>query len=405
MTEPLSEPTLFERSSPGRQGYELPPLEVPKRAPLAYARTTSTDLPELGELDVVRHFTRLSSWNDSIDLGNATRPGPTRYLPRIGEEIARLPGFADGHPASPIVELQGALAVMHSLETVLCQITGLDECSAQPPAGLPSRCAGLYMIRAFHEKHNSSRARVLVPEREMSVHARAVSAAGYEAIPLRSGNRGILELDEFEAAIASHGREIAALLFTNPNSQGLFESHVVEISGLLHGIGAQVLLDGANLGSILAVARPREMGVDLLSWDLHRAFATPLGVSGPDAGPLLARAHLAPFLPAPRIRLRQEKYLLEDFPQSVGRIGEGIGNFGACLRALAYILHQGGDGLKRVSRASALNASYVRHRLSAVDKDGAKTAEWLRSSLAETESLRELDRLVEYQITELKPER
>lgn len=361
----VDENTVFERSSPGRTGYLFPPLEVPKRSPLKYCRSVPAALPETSEMDVVRHFTRLSSWNTSADHGIVpTGLGVMKYQPRVNEEVARIAGFSALHPELPLAFCQGALEVIYRLEQLLLAMTGLDDCTTQTTAGSNGKCAGLLIIRRFLEDHGSSRKLVLVPESELATHAADCRFVGYEAVPVKSSPRGILEPENIASVLDEHGREIAALLLTVPNYSGLFETEMAEITELIHGIGAQLFMDGSQMNSLLAVARPRDLGADLLHWNLHSAFATPCGSAGPDAGPILVRSHLAGYLPGPKIRKSGGKYFLEEQPNSVGRVREGFGNFGVLLRALAYILHQGSDGLKQISRAAVLNANYVRKRLS-----------------------------------------
>lgn len=360
----LLEDTIFERSKPGRVGFELPPLEVPKRAPLKFARTQPAELPEVAELDVVRHFTRLSSWNYSIDSGTFPLGSCTmKYNPRINEEIAALPGLAEIHPDLPVELCQGALEIIHRLETALCEISGLDECTTQPAAGAHGEFTGLLMIRAFHAKHGSARKIVLIPDTAHGTNPASCVLAGYEAVSLRSGNQGVVSVESVQQAIEKHGRDIAAMMVTNPNTLGLFESNIQQIAELLHGIGAQLYMDGANMNAILGVAKPRDMGVDVMQYNLHKTFSTPHGGGGPGSGPVAVRRHLAPYLPSPRVRLVEGKYILETPAESIGKVKANLGNFGVLVRALTYIAHHGSRGLKRVSRNAVLNANYLRHRL------------------------------------------
>jgi len=361
----LKENSIFERSVANRVGFELPPLEVPKRSPQKYHRSKPAELPEVSELDVVRHFTRLSSWNYAIDLGTFPLGSCTmKYNPRINEEIAALPGLADIHPELPPEYCQGALEIIYRLERALCDISGLDDCSAQPAAGAHGELTGLLVIRAFHEKHGSSRNLVLIPESAHGTNAASCTLADYKVVPLKANAQGIVSVDAVSEAIAKHGREIAAMMITNPNTCGLFESNIVEISELLHGIGAQLYMDGANMNAIMGVAKPRDMGVDVMHFNLHKTFSTPHGGGGPGAGPVAVRSHLAPYLPAPRVTFRDGKFQLEHSPDTIGKVKGGFGNFGVMVRALTYIAHHGSVGLKRVSRMAVLNANYLRHRLS-----------------------------------------
>jgi glycine dehydrogenase subunit 2 len=247
---------------------------------------------------------------------------------------------------------------------MLCDISGLDECSVQPAAGAHGEFTGLSIIRAFHQSHGSSRKLVLIPDTAHGTNPASCTLAGYEAVTLKSGEHGILELETVAGALEKYGRDIAALMVTNPNTLGIFESHIMEIAELLHGIGAQVYMDGANMNALMGVAKPRDMGVDVMQFNLHKTFSTPHGGGGPGAGPVAVRAHLAPYLPAPRVRSDGPSYTTEWPSTSIGRVKGGFGNFGMAVRALTYILHHGSDGLKKISRTAVLNANYLRARLS-----------------------------------------
>jgi glycine dehydrogenase subunit 2 len=361
----LKESSIFERTSSGRIGFELPPLDVPRRTPVRYSRDQIAELPEVGELDVVRHFTRLSSWNYSIDSGTFPLGSCTmKYNPRINEEIAAMPGLSEIHPEVPPELCQGALEIIHRVEELLCDISGLDECSVQPAAGAHGEFTGLLLIRAFHEKHGSSRKLVLIPDIAHGTNPASCVLAGYQAVTLKSNSSGVLSVEAVTEAIEKYGRDIAAVMLTNPNTAGLFEANIVEIADRLHAIGAQLYMDGANMNAILGVAKPRDMGVDVMQFNLHKTFSTPHGGGGPGAGPVAVKNHLAPYLPGPRVRWQEDRYLLETPPESIGKVKGSLGNFGVVVRALAYILSHGSDGLKRVSRSAVLNANYLRHRLS-----------------------------------------
>lgn len=360
----LKEESIFERSVPGREGFKLPPLTVPRRAPMKYARNRPAALPEVSELDVVRHFTRLSTWNYAIDLGTFPLGSCTmKYNPRINEEIAAISGLADIHPDLPIELCQGALEVCYRLERALSAISGLDECSLQPAAGAHGEFTGLLVIRAFHQKHGSSRKVVLIPDTAHGTNPASCTLAGYEAITLKSSANGTLALETVQAAIAKYGRDIAALMVTNPNTLGVFESNTVEISEELHNIGAQLYMDGANMNAIMGVAKPRDMGVDVMQYNLHKTFSTPHGGGGPGAGPVAVRNHLAPFLPKPRVRMVEGRFILESPTESIGKVKGGMGNFGVLVRALTYICNHGSEGLKRVTKNAVLNSNYLKKKL------------------------------------------
>jgi glycine dehydrogenase subunit 2 len=360
----LNEGTIFERSSPGRIGFELPPLPVPRVAPEVYRREEAAELPEVSELDVIRHFTRLSTWNYAIDLGTFPLGSCTmKYNPRINEEIAALPGLADIHPDLPVELCQGALEILYRCEQALCAISGMDECSVQPAAGAHGEFTGLAMIRKFHESHGSARKLVLIPDTAHGTNPASCTLAGYDTVTLKSAANGNLAVETVQEAIDKYGRDIAAMMMTNPNTLGLFEANIIEIAELLHGIGAQLYMDGANMNAIMGVAKPRDMGVDVMQYNLHKTFSTPHGGGGPGSGPVAVRSHLAPFLPNPRIRFKEGRYVFENLPASIGKVKGYLGNFGVVVRALTYISNHGVTGLKRVSRVAVLNANYLRKRL------------------------------------------
>ncbi len=360
----MLEGTIFDRSSKGRVGFELPPLEVPLKHPSEGQRTKPAELPEVSELDTVRHFTRLSSWNYSIDTGTFPLGSCTmKYNPRINEELAALAGLAHIHPEMPEEICQGALEILYRCERALCEISGLDECSVQPAAGAHGEFTGLAIIRAFHESLGSQRSLVLIPDSAHGTNPATCTLVGYKVVQLKTGASGIATVESVEEAIEKHGRDIAAMMVTNPSTLGLFESNLPEIAEKLHAIGAQVYMDGANMNAVMGAAKARDLGVDVQHYNLHKTFSTPHGGGGPGAGPVAVRAHLAPFLPNPRIRHVEGKYVVENLAQSIGKVKGGMGNFGVVVRALAYILHHGAPGLKRVSQAAVLNANYLRARL------------------------------------------
>ncbi len=361
----LREGTIFDRSEKGRIGFEIPPLTVPRSHAKKFARENPAEFPEVSELDVIRHFTRLSSWNYAIDLGTFPLGSCTmKYNPRINEEIAAIPGLADIHPELPPELCQGALEVMYRLEKALCAVSGLDEVSLQPAAGAVGEFTGLSVIKRFHEKHGSNRKYVLIPDSAHGTNPASCSLVGYETITLKSGENGNVSPDAVKEALDKYGREVAALMMTNPNTLGLFESNISEIADLLHGIGAQLYMDGANMNAIMGIAKPKDMGVDVMQYNLHKTFSTPHGGGGPGAGPVAVRQHLAPYLPNPRVKFVDGKYILENLNDSIGRVKSGYGNFGVMVRALTYIFHHGSNGLKQVSRKAVLNANYIKKRLS-----------------------------------------
>jgi glycine dehydrogenase subunit 2 len=360
----FEEPLLFERSRPGRPGVALDPLEVPAIAPadVLAADALREDIegfPELAEPEVVRHFTRLSQWNFSIDsglypLGSCTM----KYNPKRNEVAAALPGFAALHPWTEEAGIQGVLAVAHELEAALAEIAGLDRVSLQPAAGAQGEFVGMLMIRAYHRQRGETRRnRVLIPDTAHGTNPASAALNGMDVVEVAVGADGILHPDAIEPHLDDR---VAALMLTNPNTLGLFESEVERVSELVHQAGGLVYLDGANMNALLGVAKPGDMGVDVMHYNLHKTFSTPHGGGGPGSGPVAVRNILAPFLPVPVVRREGARFMLDDeFPLSVGRLHGFFGNAGMWIRALAYIRSQGAAGLERVTTGAVLNANYV----------------------------------------------
>jgi len=356
----LNEKLLFEHSDAGRKGYSLPPLDVPAAdLPDGLCREEIAGFPELSEVDVVRHFTRLSTWNYGVDsgfypLGSCTM----KYNPKVNELAARLPGLADVHPATPDHLAQGTLAMMCELQTMLAEISGFAAVSVQPAAGAHGELAGMLTVRAWHEAQGSKRSKVLIPDTAHGTNPATAALAGYEVVPIAS--EGVLTLEEVAAHMTD---EVAALMVTNPNTLGLFETNIAAICELVHARGGLVYCDGANLNALLGIARPGDMGIDVMHFNLHKTFATPHGGGGPGSGPVGVSAALAPFLPGPRVVRDGEGYRFAGTKESVGRMLAFHGNFGIMLRAFAYIRSMGAAGLKHATEMAVLNANYVRARL------------------------------------------
>lgn len=357
----LNEKLLFEHSDPGRKGYSLSPLDVPDEGlPEDLCRDDIPGFPELSEVDVVRHFTRLSTWNYGVDsgfypLGSCTM----KYNPKVNEQAARLPGLADLHPATPPHLVPGILELMFELQEALQEVSGFDRVSVQPAAGAQGELAGMLVIRAWHEARGSRRTKVLIPDTAHGTNPATAALAGYDVVPIVS--EGVLTIEE----VAAHmDDEVAALMVTNPNTLGLFETNIEEICALVHERGGLVYCDGANLNALMGIARPGDMGIDVMHFNLHKTFSTPHGGGGPGAGPVGVRADLAPFLPGPMVVRGGDGYALaEEEPESIGRLVAFYGNVGIMVRAYAYIRSLGGAGLKRASELAVLNANYVRARL------------------------------------------
>jgi glycine cleavage system P protein (glycine dehydrogenase) subunit 2 len=359
---------IFERSSAGRRGYQLPPLEVPavdpaELLPPALVRPEIDDLPEVSEVDVVRHFTRLSRWNYSVDeglypLGSCTM----KYNPRINEELARLPGLAQLHPLQEEDQVQGALAVMWELERALATITGMPRVTLQPAAGAQGELTGMLMIRKALEARGEGRKVVLIPDSAHGTNPASAVFAGFEVVEVASTAQGTLDTAVLQRHLETG--QVAALMATVPNTLGVFEPEIVKTSAMLHERGAFLYVDGANLNAFVGVASPGKMGADALHINLHKTFSTPHGGGGPGAGPVAVSAALVPFLPVPVVEKRDDHYtLVFDRPHSIGRVRGFYGNFGMLVRALAYIRALGRDGLRTMAEGAVLNANYIRKGL------------------------------------------
>ncbi|MBO9605192.1 MAG: aminomethyl-transferring glycine dehydrogenase subunit GcvPB [Paenibacillaceae bacterium] len=360
---------IFELSKPGRVAYSLPVCDVPDDAPLSelvpqeLLRSEPAALPEVYEVDVIRHYTALSRRNFGVDngfypLGSCTM----KYNPKINEDVARLPGFARIHPYQPEASIQGALELLYTLQQDLAAITGMDAVTLQPAAGAHGEWTGLMMIRAYHESRGERRTKVIVPDSSHGTNPASATVAGFETVTIRSDERGMVDLDALRDAV---GPDTAALMLTNPSTLGLFERDIVAIARIVHEAGGLLYYDGANSNAIMGITRPGDMGFDVVHLNLHKTMSTPHGGGGPGAGPVGVRSRLAPFLPKPLVARREDGsyYLDADRPQSIGRVKAYYGNFGILVRAYAYIRTYGPEGLRRVSETAVLNANYMRVRL------------------------------------------
>lgn len=359
-----NEPLIFERSSPGKYGYQLPGLDVPAVDPQAAlgegnVRTEIPHFPEVSEVDVIRHYTRLSTWNYAIDLGLYPLGSCTmKYNPRVNEHVARLEGIAWAHPYQPEHLAQGALRIQHDLEMYLAEITGMDAVTLQPAAGAHGELTGILMIRAYLEAQGDARKTVLIPDSAHGTNPATAAMAGYDVKEIPSNSRGLIDFASLEAAVDD---TTAALMMTNPNTVGIFEEDIAKVAELLHSRGAQLYMDGANMNALVGWARPGDFGVDVMHLNLHKTFSTPHGGGGPGAGPVAVKAHLTPHLPLPRVVKDGETYTtITAAPGSIGRVRAFYGNFGVLVRALAYTLAHGGNGLKNATLDAVLNANYIR---------------------------------------------
>ncbi len=359
----LCEPLIFEIGSPGRGGSSLPKPDVPEVDPAEVIpkrllRRAAAPLPEMSEPEVVRHFTKLSGWNLSIDqtfypLGSCTM----KYNPRVNEWAAAQKGFARLHPLAPAELAQGALELMWRLEQMLAELCGMARVTLQPSAGAQGELAGISMIRAYHKAQGHPRKRVLIPDTAHGTNPASCALNGYTIQQVRSSERGVLD----PAAVAeAMDDEVAAIMITNPNTLGLFETNIGEVAEIVHGKGGLVYGDGANTNSLMGRGRPGDMGVDVMQLNLHKTFSTPHGGGGPGAGPVALVESLVPYMPIPTIERRDGLYVLDhDRPDSIGRLRAFHANFGVLLRAYTYMREMGGEGLSRVTDLAVLNANYI----------------------------------------------
>jgi glycine dehydrogenase subunit 2 len=359
--EPRQEPLVFERSGQGKVGYSLPPLDVPDvtAIPRELRREEIAGETEITEVEVARHFTRLSKLNFSIDqklypLGSCTM----KHNPRINEEVARLPGFAAVHPLAPEEVSQGTLELAWRLEQALIELTGLARVTLQPSAGAQGELAGIVMVRAALEKEGNPRKTVLIPDSAHGTNPASAHFAGYKVRELKSNARGTLDLPVLEEAMTE---DVAALMLTAPNTLGIFEDRILEIAKIVHRKGGYLYCDGANFNSFVGLAKPGLMGIDVIHMNLHKTFSTPHGGGGPGSGPVAVCKKLVPHLPRPTIERRADgTFTLDlDRPDSIGRLRTFLGNYGMFVRALAYIVSYG-NRIGEVAQGAVLNANYIR---------------------------------------------
>ncbi|MDR4888897.1 aminomethyl-transferring glycine dehydrogenase subunit GcvPB [Fredinandcohnia sp. QZ13] len=362
------QPLIFELSKPGRIGYSLPELDVPEVnidevIPSDYLRVEEPELPEVSELDIMRHYTALSKRNHGVDsgfypLGSCTM----KYNPKINENVARYNGFAHIHPLQDESTVQGAMELMYDLQEHLKEITGMDEVTLQPAAGAHGEWTGLMMIRAYHEANNdTARTKVIVPDSAHGTNPASATVAGFETITVKSGEDGLVDLEDLRRVV---GPDTAALMLTNPNTLGLFEENILEMTEIIHSAGGKVYYDGANLNAVLSKARPGDMGFDVVHLNLHKTFTGPHGGGGPGSGPVGVKEDLIPYLPKPVLVKTEEGFHFDyNRPQSIGRVKPFYGNFGINVRAYTYIRSMGPDGLKAVTENAVINANYMMRRL------------------------------------------
>src|ERR1700677_3776376 len=362
-----NEALVFEKSSPGKKAYKMPPLDVPSVDPSALLgsahRKVPGLLPELSEIEIIRHFTRLSTWNYAIDLGMYPLGSCTmKYNPRVNELVARIEGLAEAHPYRPESRAQGMMEIIDLLQRCLIEITGMDTITLQPAAGAHGEFTGILLVRAWHESQGNARKRILIPDSAHGTNPATAAICGYTIENLKSNAEGGIDLDALTRQV---DEETAALMLTNPSTIGVFESQIHKIADILHAKGALLYMDGANMNALVGKARPGDFGVDVMHLNLHKTFSTPHGGGGPGSGPAACKKILEPFLPTPVLVTRGDGSLGLEYnrPDSVGRVRMFYGNFGMFIRALAYILANGPDGLRQTTEDAALNANYIRAKL------------------------------------------
>lgn len=363
----IEEKLIFELDSPGRKGYSYPKCDVPFISPeKAFGMLKRSNpcslLPELSEVDVVRHFTRLSMTNYGVDTGLYPLGSCTmKYNPKINEAVAKLHGFSSIHPLQHPAELQGALRMMYELSSFLCSITGMDGCTLQPAAGAHGELAGMLIISACHKKNGNKRKVVLIPDSAHGTNPSSAHLAGFRVEEIKSASDGCIDVSYLKERM---GDDVAAIMLTIPNTLGIFEKNIDKICKIVHDKGAIVYIDGANMNALMGQTRPGDWGADVIHLNLHKTFSTPHGGGGPGAGPVAVKSHLIPYLPLPTIEQKNGAYTMNwNNPESIGKIHSFFGNFGILVRAYAYILTMGAQGLKSASELAVLNANYLRTRL------------------------------------------
>ncbi|HUB29054.1 MAG TPA: aminomethyl-transferring glycine dehydrogenase subunit GcvPB [Terracidiphilus sp.] len=370
-----NERLVFEKSAPGKRAYKLPPLDVPSVDPATalgnVRRTQPAELPELSEIEIIRHFTRLSTWNYAIDLGMYPLGSCTmKYNPRVNEFVSRIEGLAEAHPYRPESLAQGALELLELLQKCLLEITGMDAVTLQPAAGAHGEFTGILLVRAWHESQGNARKKVLIPDSAHGTNPATAAICGYQVENLKSNPDGGIDL---EALAAQVDDDTAALMLTNPSTLGVFENEIHKIADILHAKGALLYMDGANMNALVGKVRPGDFGVDVMHLNLHKTFSTPHGGGGPGSGPVACKQFLEPFLPIPVLVRKTGNrdqgaglgslHWNYDRPKSVGRVRAFYGNTGMFIRALAYILANGPDGLRQTTEDAVLNANYIRKKL------------------------------------------
>ena len=358
----FNEPLLWEKGGQGRTGFSIPHSDVKSYAADESLLGEGPDFPDLSEVEIVRHFTRLSQWNFSVDSGMYPLGSCTmKYNPKTNERQASRPGFAGAHPLLPPGLSQGVLKLMFDLEQYLLEVTGMDAATLQPAAGAHGELAGMLLIYAYHKSKGSVRTKIIVPDTAHGTNPASASLCGYKSIPIKSNPKGILAAEDVAQLMDD---ETAGIMITNPNTLGLFEENIKEIAEIVHAQDGQVYCDGANMNAVMGIVHMGEIGIDVLHLNLHKTFSSPHGGGGPGSGPVCVKKHLEPFLPVPRIVQKDDQYVLEeDFPETMGKLHGFYGNIGVLIRAYSYIMSMGPQNLKKASQLAVLNAAYIKDSL------------------------------------------
>ncbi|MGA1839295.1 MAG: aminomethyl-transferring glycine dehydrogenase subunit GcvPB [bacterium] len=358
----LNEPLLWEKGKKGRRGYSLPAADVRSSSLPAEMTGEGPEFPDLSEVDVVRHYTRLSQWNFGVDTGMYPLGSCTmKYSPKTNERQAGLPGFIGAHPLLPAHLSQGVLRMMFELENYLSEIAGMEATTLQPAAGAHGELTGMLLIHAYHKSKGLQRSKIIVPDTAHGTNPASVTLCGYQPVPVSSNEKGILSV---EAITEVMDEETAGIMVTNPNTLGLFEENIREIADIIHSKGGMVYCDGANLNAVMGIAKMGHIGVDVMHINLHKTFSTPHGGGGPGSGPVCVKKHLEPFLPVPRVKKENGGYVISsDYPQSIGKVQAFFGNVGVMIKAYSYIRSMGPKNLKKVSQLAVLNANYIKEQL------------------------------------------
>jgi len=359
-----NEGLIFEKSGAGKAAWKLPPLDVPEVDSSKLLETSERknlgNMPEVSEIEIIRHFTRLSTWNYAIDLGMYPLGSCTmKYNPRVNEVVSRLEGLANGHPYQPERISQGALRIIKTLSECLLEITGMDAITLQPAAGAHGELTGLLMVRAFQQANGNPRKKILIPDSAHGTNPATAAMVGYSVEKMTSNAQGMVDV---AALTAQSSEDVAALMLTNPNTLGIFEQEIHKIADIMHAKGGLLYMDGANMNALVGKVRPGDFGVDVMHLNLHKTFSTPHGGGGPGSGPVAVKQMLEPYLPKPVVIIKSDGTLGFEYdrPHSVGRVRAFYGNFGMFVRALAYIMANGPDGLRQTTEDAVLNANYIR---------------------------------------------